>query len=74
MSNGKLILGVAAGLVAGVVIGLLCAPAEGSETRKKFAAKGSDTMEELKNNLNELLAGIDKLTKESSDTGRNSGI
>ncbi len=47
MSMQKLIIGVASGIVAGTVIGLLTAPASGAETRKKIV----DTSEKLKNKL-----------------------
>jgi len=43
----KLIIGVASGIVAGAVIGLLTAPASGAETRQKIV----ESSEKLKNKL-----------------------
>ncbi|MEP6845409.1 MAG: YtxH domain-containing protein [Panacibacter sp.] len=50
MSAQKILIGALAGLVAGVAIGLLTAPAKGSETRQKI----SDTTDELKRKLRRL--------------------
>ena len=47
MSAQKLLIGVLSGLVAGVAIGMLTAPAKGSETRQKI----SDSAEELKKKM-----------------------
>ena len=50
MSAQKVIVGALAGLVAGVAIGVLTAPAEGSETRQRIA----DTADNLKKKLRQL--------------------
>ena len=50
MSAQKIIVGALAGLVAGVAIGVLTAPAEGKETRQKIA----DSAENLKKRLRKL--------------------
>ena len=50
MSAQKILIGALSGLVAGVAIGVLVAPAEGSETRKKIA----DTADSLKKKLRQL--------------------
>jgi gas vesicle protein len=50
MSAQKIIVGALSGLVAGVAIGVLIAPAEGSETRQRIA----DTAESLKRKLRQL--------------------
>lgn len=50
MSAQKLLIGVLSGLVAGVAIGMLTAPAKGSETRQKI----SDSAEELKRKIRRL--------------------
>ncbi len=52
MSNGKIILGVLAGVVAGAILGILFAPDKGCETRKKIAKKGADVADDLKNKMN----------------------
>jgi gas vesicle protein len=60
MSSGKLLLGVLAGVAAGAVLGILFAPDNGKETRKKIAKKGEDYVDGIKEKFNDL---IDDLTK-----------
>jgi gas vesicle protein len=50
MSFQKVMIGALSGLVAGVAIGILVAPAEGKETRRKI----SDTADSLKKKLRQL--------------------
>jgi gas vesicle protein len=50
MSVQKILIGALSGLVAGVAIGVLVAPAEGSETRQRIA----DTADSLKKKLRRL--------------------
>lgn len=62
MSTGKVILGTAAGLAIGGILGILFAPDKGSVTRKQIMDKGSDYADDLKSKLNELSGSItDKL-------------
>ena len=48
MKAQNLVIGALAGLVAGVAIGLLMAPASGSETRQKIADGASGLTDNLK--------------------------
>ena len=48
MKQGKVLLGVLAGLAAGAVLGILLAPDKGSETRKKILSKGEELADDLK--------------------------
>jgi len=48
MSTGKILTGVAAGIAAGAIIGILLAPDKGSETRRKIAQKGNDLKDSIK--------------------------
>ncbi len=48
MNAFKIILIVAAGAVTGVIIGVLFAPYEGSETRRLIAEKGEELTEGVK--------------------------
>ena len=50
MSAKNILIGALSGLVAGVAIGVLVAPAEGSETRQRI----SDTADSLKRKLRQL--------------------
>jgi len=50
MSAQKVLIGALSGLVAGVAIGVLVAPAEGAETRQRI----SDTAHSLKKKLQKL--------------------
>ncbi|HET6255104.1 MAG TPA: YtxH domain-containing protein [Puia sp.] len=50
MSAQKVLIGALSGLVAGVAIGILVAPAEGGETRQRI----SDTADSLKRKLRRL--------------------
>lgn len=50
MSTQRILIGALSGLVAGVAIGVLVAPAEGRETRRKIA----DTADSLKKKLKQL--------------------
>jgi gas vesicle protein len=50
MSAQKILIGALSGLVAGVAIGVLVAPAEGSETRQRIA----DTADSLRKRLRKL--------------------
>ena len=50
MGAQKVLVGALSGLVAGVAIGILIAPAEGRETRQRI----SDTAESLKRKLRQL--------------------
>ena len=50
MNAQKVLIGALSGLVAGVAIGILVAPAEGKETRQRI----SDTADNLKRKLRQL--------------------
>ncbi|WEK34919.1 MAG: YtxH domain-containing protein [Candidatus Pseudobacter hemicellulosilyticus] len=72
MSTQKVILGTLTGVLAGVAIGLLAAPASGAETRQKIADSAgslkrkfnkligvtSDELDELKDVFQEEVAGL----------------
>ncbi|MFE3849427.1 YtxH domain-containing protein [Flavobacterium sp. LB3P45] len=60
MKNNNLILGLLGGITAGTVLGILFAPAKGSETRKIIADKGSELNDNLKDSVCKL---TDKITQ-----------
>lgn len=47
MKNSNLAVGILGGLAVGTVLGILFAPAKGSETRKKIADKGTDLKDKV---------------------------
>lgn len=67
MGSGKLLLGVLAGVAAGAVLGILFAPAKGSETRKKISKKGEDFTDGLKEKFDEFLDNITGKYEESKE-------
>jgi gas vesicle protein len=67
MKSGKAILGLIAGLAAGAVIGVLLAPDKGSETRKKFAKKGEDIADDLKQKFNDFIDNLANNNKEKEE-------
>lgn len=50
----KILVALAAGAVAGAVLGILFAPEKGSETRKKINEQGKKLGQDLKNKFNEV--------------------
>lgn len=58
MSTGKVALALLAGVAAGAALGILFAPAKGSETRKELTGKGEELKESIKNKFNEFLDDI----------------
>ena len=64
MDTEKVVLGALAGLATGAILGILFAPEKGTETRKKIADKGKDSLDDLKHKYNEL---IDSLSSKLDD-------
>ena len=58
MKSSKLLLGLVGGVAVGTVLGMLFAPAKGSDTRKKLADKGSDFKETFKESATKLVKTI----------------
>jgi gas vesicle protein len=52
MSTSNFVTGVLVGALAGLTVGLLCAPEKGSETRQKLMNKGTDFANSLKERFN----------------------
>jgi gas vesicle protein len=63
MSAQKILISALSGIVAGVAIGLLVAPAKGSETRQKI----SDSASNLKDKLGRLRGATSEELKELTD-------
>ncbi|MFN0189699.1 MAG: YtxH domain-containing protein [Bacteroidia bacterium] len=58
MKEGKIVLGVLAGLAAGAVLGILLAPDKGSATRAKIAGKGTKYVDDIKEKLNDVYQSV----------------
>ena len=56
--NAKLIIAAAAGVVAGIGIGLLIAPSKGSKTRKRLKKRFMEFADMIQNDLSEKISAI----------------
>jgi gas vesicle protein len=58
MNAYKIIIGVAAGVAAGAVLGILFAPAKGTDTRKKISKTGKDLTDSVKVKYHDILESV----------------
>lgn len=58
MKNGKVILGVLAGLATGAFLGILFAPDKGSKTRQKIVDKSNEYANDVGHKFSEMVDGI----------------
>lgn len=58
MRTSKAILGIAAGVAAGAVLGVLMAPDSGENTRKRITNKSQGVVDDLKSRFNTLVDGF----------------
>jgi gas vesicle protein len=58
MSNGKIVLGVLAGIAAGTLLGVLIAPDKGAETRRKIRQKGDDLVEGVRDGMTSMVDDV----------------
>jgi gas vesicle protein len=65
MSTGKVLLGVIAGVATGAALGVLLAPAKGSETRDKISTKRKDYTDSVKDRFDKVKESLsDKFKKD----------
>jgi len=78
MNSGKIVLALLTGVAAGALLGILFAPAKGSETRKKISGKGGDLAESMKEKFNEFLDDIsdkyEDIKEEAADNSERSTV
>lgn len=67
MSSSKVLLAFIAGAAVGAVAGVLLAPDEGKNTRKKIAGKASELSGTIKDKMNDFIDGL----KEIYSTSKN---
>jgi gas vesicle protein len=71
MSVGKVLVGILAGAATGAVLGILFAPAKGSDLRKRIYKKGEKGTDAVKESFNEFLDTVstkfDKLKDDVSE-------
>lgn len=67
MSSGKVVLGLLAGITAGALLGILCAPDKGSNTRKKISKKSDDYVDNLKDKFFDFLETINDRFQTAKD-------
>ena len=60
MSSKKVLLGLLAGVAVGTVLGLLFAPAKGTETRKKITKKSKEYIDVLTEKFDEVLEMVNE--------------
>ncbi|MES2565861.1 MAG: YtxH domain-containing protein [Bacteroidota bacterium] len=69
MSRGNILIGALAGVAAGAMLGILLAPDKGAKTRKKLSKLKSDTTDDVKEKVDEIINSasqkFDALKKEA---------
>jgi len=69
MKNGKVVVGLLAGVAAGAALGVLFAPHSGKRTRRQISQSSEDFTDEVKDKFSDLLSSInhkyEKIMKEA---------
>lgn len=68
MRASKAVLGIACGVAAGAVLGVLMAPDSGVNTRKRISSKSMDAVGDIKNRFNNLVDSITNHKDELAST------
>lgn len=64
MKTGKALLGIAAGIAAGTIFGLLFAPEKGGRTRKNITRKGEELAKALNDQMDQRFDEMMKIMME----------
>jgi gas vesicle protein len=67
MKKGNVLIGALAGLAVGAILGVLFAPAKGSDTRRKISDKGNEFAENLKNKFDGFIDDITNVNEPSNE-------
>jgi gas vesicle protein len=67
MKKRNVLIGALAGLAVGAILGVLFAPAKGSETRRKISDKGNEFAESLKNRFDGFIDDIANVNEPSNE-------
>lgn len=67
MDNGRVLLGVLAGVAVGATLGVLFAPDSGVNTRKKIVKKGEDYAGSLRGQYDHLMGSLNEEVDEFKD-------
>jgi len=67
MNKAKLLAGLLAGVAAGAALGILFAPDKGAKTRKKMFRKGTDTVDGIKDRVDDLLNDLTQSFQAAKD-------
>lgn len=71
MEKGKVVLGTLAGFAIGVGVGVLFAPAKGSETRKKIRDKSDMLIDNFKSALDSISDKIEQQVDQTKSNAEN---
>ena len=58
MRTSKAVMGIALGVAAGAILGVMMAPDSGPNTRKKISSKSLDVVDDIKTRFNNLVDGF----------------
>jgi gas vesicle protein len=65
INNGKMIGALLVGAAIGGALGILFAPAKGSDTRRKIMSKGEDLRDSIKDKFNGLIGHVEQELEEA---------
>lgn len=71
MDSGKVVIGVVAGMAVGAILGVLFAPHKGSDTRDMISNKSSETVNDLKTKVSDVMDSLaEKLHSEEKEIAK----